>query len=529
MISNFYQIIEKNSINKPNATVIFQNDLELTNLQLKHKVDACASKLYFEIGVKPEDKVAIFMHNDWQFIASIFAISKIGATPVIVNHFLTAQELATVLTNSKAKYLITCFKLVDVVANTDQITNIIKIMISDSPNNAQLKKSWVKYNNFFEIDTIKDSPTVAQSIDELAIIFYTSGTTGVSKGVCLSYRNIFANIEACQKHLSLKPKEAHMICYLPMFHSFNFTVAIMLPLYLNSFLVVVQGLSGGNALKKLFEAVVRFKICYFLGVPQIFNKLAKIKIPLSFQLVHKIKGFICGSAPLAHHVIEEFNHNLRFNQKWLKKGYLLQGYGLTEHAPVVATNQPKHNKLGSVGKPLPGVKVEIKDESGNNVANNQVGEIYIKSDSIMMGYLNNTEATNLVINSGWLKTGDIGQLDEEGFLYILDRKKDLIISKGMNIYPSEIESVILAHDKVEAVGIIGVQDNDLDEYSVAYIEPKKNEVITEEEIKQTLTKLARYKHPKYYFIMPNLPKNAMGKVLKPKLKEDVKNRLSNPK
>lgn len=525
MINNFYEIIERNCKDKPNSTVIIQNEIIFNNTQFKNQIDECAGKLYFDLGVKEGDRVAIFMHNCWQFIASIFAISKIGAIPVIINHFITEHELITVLNNSESTLLITSFKLADVVANVTRNSAVKTILMNGIPNNVKLKESWVDYENFFYTGDIKAFPTLKLELEKLAIIFYTSGTTGAPKGVCLSYKNIFANINSCQGQLNLSSKEAHMLCYLPMFHSFNFTVAIMLPLYFNSFIIIIQGLSGSNALKGLFEAVVKFKIRYFLGVPQIFNKLAKIKIPLSFQLVHRVKGFICGSAPLAMHVMEDFNNTLKFSQKWLKKGYLLQGYGLTEHSPVVATNQTKHNKLGSVGRSLPGVKVSIRSDDGKELETDIVGEIFIKSDSVMMGYLNNPEATNDVIQDGWLKTGDIGKLDKDGFLYILDRKKDLIISKGMNIYPSEIESVIATHDKVNAVGVIGVQDNDLDEYAVAYIEPKEGETLTEEEIKRSLAGLARYKHPKSYFILDQIPKNAMGKVLKAELRKDIKERL----
>lgn len=527
MINNFYEIIERNQNKTPDGLVIVQNDVFFNNQQFKNQIDECAGKLYNITGVRPGDKVGIFMHNCWQFIASIFAISKIGAIPVVINHFITEQELITVLNNSEAKFLISSFKLADVVANVPQQTAVKNILMHGRPQNVKTKDSWTDYEKFFYSGDIKEIPIANQTLEDLAMIFYTSGTTGAPKGVCLSFKNIFANINSCQQQLQLQQHEAHMICYLPMFHSFNFTVAIMLPLYYNSFLVIIQGLSGSSALKGLFEAVVKFKVRYFLGVPQIFNKLSKVKIPLSFQLVHRVKGFICGSAPLAMHVMADFNNTLKFSQKWLKKGYLLQGYGLTEHSPVVATNQPKHNKLGSVGRPLPGVKISIRSEDNVELKTDEVGEIFIKSDSVMMGYLKNEEATNEVIKDGWLKTGDIGKVDSDGFLYILDRKKDLIISKGMNIYPSEIESVIATHDKVNAVGVIGVQDEDLDEYAVAYIEPKEGETLTEDEIKRSLSGLARYKHPKVYFILDSIPKNAMGKVLKAELRKDIKTRIKN--
>jgi long-chain acyl-CoA synthetase len=525
MINSFYDIIERNYKQKADSTVIVQNDIVFSNKQFKQQIDECAGKLHFDLQIMPGDRVAIFMHNCWQFIASICAISKIGAIPVIINHFITENELITVLNNSDAKFLISSFKLADVVANVNKNTGVKTIIMNGIPHNVKLKDSWVNYENFFYTGEIKEITIAKPKAEDLAIIFYTSGTIGAPKGVCLSYKNIFSNIIACQQHLGLTPKEAQMICYLPMFHSFNFTVTIMLPLYFNSFLVIIQGLSGSNALKGLFEAVVKFKVCYFVGVPQIFNKLSKIKIPLSFQLAHRVKGFICGSAPLAVHVMEDFNKILKFSQKWLKKGYLLQGYGLTEHSPVVATNQPRHNKLGSVGRPLPGVTISIRSDQGQELKIDSVGEIFIKSDSVMMGYLNKEDATNDVIQDGWLKTGDIGKIDKDGFLYILDRKKDLIISKGMNIYPSEIESVIATNDKVNAVGVIGMQDDDLDEYAVAYIETKEGATLTEEEVKKSLSGLARYKHPKYYFILPEIPKNAMGKVLKSELRKDIKTRL----
>jgi long-chain acyl-CoA synthetase len=230
---------------------------------------------------------------------------------------------------------------------------------------------------------------------------------------------------------------------------------------------------------------------------------------------NKVRIFISGSAPLSEQSLNEFNAKF-------KKATLLEGYGLSECSPAVSVNRLDRQKALSVGLPLPSYEVKIVNEEMMEVKTGEVGEIMVKGDCVMQGYLNHADATDETIMNGWLLTGDLGKKDEDGFIYIVDRKKDLIISKGINIYPREIEEVIYKYEGVDAVAVIGLRDETKDEDVLAFIQPKEGVELQEMELRQYLKKhLANFKLPKHIYFVEELPKNATGKVLKRVLKEKV--------
>jgi long-chain acyl-CoA synthetase len=231
---------------------------------------------------------------------------------------------------------------------------------------------------------------------------------------------------------------------------------------------------------------------------------------------NKIRAFISGSAPLSEQAIDDFK--LKF-----KNATLLEGYGLSECSPAVCINTLEKQKPLSVGIPLGDYQVKIVDEDLSEVPIGEVGEIIVKGDCVMQGYLNNKEATLLTISNGWLKTGDLGKIDQDGYIYIVDRKKDLIISKGINIYPRELEEILYKLDQIELAAVVGLKDSRLDEVPIAFVQLKENQQISEKEIKAHMKKhLANFKIPKNIIIKDELPKNATGKVLKRVLKENIK-------
>jgi len=243
--------------------------------------------------------------------------------------------------------------------------------------------------------------------------------------------------------------------------------------------------------------------------------LSKAKLPWYFHWFHAVKGFISGAAPLAEETVRKFAATF-------KRGVLIQGYGISECSPVVAVNTPWENCVGSVGKPLPGYEVECFDDNMQQVARGVIGEICVRGDCVMMGYYNRPDDTKEAIIDGWFRTGDIGKVDKDGFIFIVDRKKDLIISKGMNIYPREIEEVIYTNDKVNACAVVGVKDIEANETPVAYIELKEGESATEAEFKEYIRPhLAPFKQPRKVYFMEKLPRNATGKILKRELRDIV--------
>jgi len=325
----------------------------------------------------------------------------------------------------------------------------------------------------------------------------------------LTYKNIFSNILGVNEIVKITKKD-RFIAYLPMFHSFTMTVNLLLPLYSASGVVIIRSIMPfSNILKQtLFK-----RVTIFTGVPDVYSALSRAKLPFYFHWFNKVRFYISGAAALPGEVLERFS-------KKFKKGKLLEGYGLSEASPVVAVNRPTLQKPGSVGAALPGVEVKIVDEELVEVPLGEAGEIIVKGDNVMKGYYKKEEATEESIINGWLKTGDIGKLDEDGYLYILDRKKDLIISKGVNIYPREIEEVCLKYEGVKECAVIGIKDEYNGEIPVAFVEVEDGYTVYPNELRKFLKEsLANYKVPKNIYIVENLPKNATGKVLKRVLRE----------
>lgn len=255
----------------------------------------------------------------------------------------------------------------------------------------------------------------------------------------------------------------------------------------------------------------------FFGIPDVYNALAKAKLPWYFMWFNNIRAFISGAAALQPKTLDAM-------AKKFKRATLLEGYGLSEASPAVSMNTFKKQKAGSVGTALEGYQVKIVDEELNEVHRGAIGDIIVKGDNVMQGYLNRPTATEETIINGWLLTGDVGYMDDEGFIFIVDRKKDLIISKGINIYPREIEETIDVFSGVSVSAVIGVVDEKNGEVPVAYIELEEDvEVLDEAGLKKHLKEqLANYKMPKQIHVISELPKNATGKVLKRVLKERLR-------
>ena len=304
-----------------------------------------------------------------------------------------------------------------------------------------------------------------------------------------------------------------LIVFLPMFHTFTFTVGVTMPLYVGGSMVIIKSL---QPFSNIFKQTLTKRVTLFFGIPDVYNALAKAKLPWYFLWFNKIRAFISGAAALQPKTLDAMS-------KKFKKAKLLEGYGLSEASPVVCVNTIQKQKAGSVGCAMYGHEVKIVDADMNELPQGTVGDIIFKGDNVMMGYLNRPEATEETIVNDWLLTGDMGYLDEEGFLYIVDRKKDLIISKGINIYPRGIEEVIDSFPGVKASAVIGIFDERSGEIPVAYIE-LEDEVtdLNEKGLRAHMRdKLANYKIPKHLHIIEELPKNATGKILKRVLKEKI--------
>jgi long-chain acyl-CoA synthetase len=288
----------------------------------------------------------------------------------------------------------------------------------------------------------------------------------------------------------------------------------MLPTFTGCSIIILKSVM--ELKKKSFKKVLLFKRpTFFLGVPQVYTALSKAKLPNWFiKFLYPVRIHVSGGAPLPEEILKEFVGKF--------KRPILEGYGLSEASPVVSVNREEEQRPYSVGPALPGVEVKVVDDNEVELPVGEVGELIVKGPNVMKGYWNMPEATNMTVKNGWLFTGDMAKLDEDGFIYIVDRKKDLIIVKGINLYPREIEELIYTYEGVEAAAVIGIPDKASGEVPVAYILPKEGAKLDAGKIKEYLKEhLANYKIPKHIYIVNELPLTATGKVLKRKLKEQV--------
>ena len=509
---NFYSMVEANAASHPNTPVILIDESKITNMQFLQKVDAFARFLKVA-GIVAGDRIALIMPNCDEFIIAVYAGSKVGAVIVPLNNMLKGAEYEFILNDANIKMLVTSNQFVKEVKSLIQTTTVEKIIWLDE--GSEMDENNILFSHAMTLSDTPNMPAHPNTLDDLAIIFYTSGTTGNPKGAMMSYRNIFSNMIGGMQRFNVTNKD-RFIVYLPMFHSFTFSVMVMLPFYSRSSIVIIRKLLP---FANIIKQTLLKRVTVFLGVPDIYNALIRAKLPWYFLWFNSIRLFISGGSPLHEDTLTRF-------KKIFKRAKMLEGYGLSECSPAVAVNPLDRQKPLSIGLPLDSYEVKIVDDELMEVPIGTVGELIVKGDCVMLGYLNNPTATKDTIINGWLRTGDLGKVDDEGYLYIVDRMKDLIISKGINIYPRQIEEELIKLDFVKAAAVIGIPDTNSGEVPIAYVELEEDvdkESITQASVKKLLKEqLANFKIPKTITFIDELPKNATGKVLKRVLKEELR-------
>jgi len=310
--------------------------------------------------------------------------------------------------------------------------------------------------------------------------------------------------------LEINPRDRFLLI-LPMFHSFTLTVCILIPLYVGARIIIIKSV---KPFQKLLRSIFLNRITIIVGIPHLYDILKNLTLPPILQMFLRVRVCISGAAPLG---IE----TLRLFKERFKKIPLLEGYGLTETSPVVSLNPLRGvRKPGSIGLPLPGVEVKVVRTDESEAACGEIGELIIKGPNVMLGYLNSLEQTEKTIRGGWLFSGDMAKIDADGYIYIAGRKKEMIISHGMNIYPSEIENVLGAHPKIKEAAVVGKKDRSKGEIPVAFIVLEEADGLCENEIIDYCKgRLANYKIPRMVEFRQDLPKTPTGKVLKRKLIE----------
>ncbi len=500
-------MISSNARSQAKKTLVFINDEKISNLEFLHRVDTFARFLSHS-GIGNDDKVALITPNSLEFLITFFAVGKVGGVVVPVNNMLKEEEYTYILNDAEAKMLVTSSKFAAQTEKLQETTGIeTTVWIDDLPK--QEGKNFL-FSEVMAIPNEGGDVNADKSIDELAVLIYTSGTTGHPKGAMLSYKNIFSNLHGAQERFDLNKKD-RFIVYLPMFHSFTLSISVLVPIFIRGSLIIIPSvLPFSNIIKQTLLK----RVTVFLGIPDVYNALVRAKLPWYFLWFNSVRAFVSGGAALSEDTLTKFN-------TIFSRAKMLEGYGLSECSPAVAINPVSKQKPLSIGLPLDGYEVKIVDEEMVEVPVGQVGELIVKGDCVMMGYWKRPTATDETIINGWVRTGDLGKVDEEGYIYIVDRKKDLIISKGINIYPREIEEVLYHHPSIKAAAVIGIKDDHSGEIPIAYVElDEEQEPVSESDIKSYLKQhLANFKIPKSISFLDELPKNATGKVLKRVLKE----------
>jgi long-chain acyl-CoA synthetase len=478
---------------RPDKVALFWGESELTYAALFARAEAAAEVLTNLLGVKPGDRVAIWLKNRPEFITTVFGILGTGAVLVPINNFLKPDEVNYILQDAGIDVLIT---EPDLMVHRAALTAA----------RPQLK--------FFSVEDFPAAPGVPatsrlQSVNrtetELAVIIYTSGTTGRPKGAMLSHGNLLHNVESCRIVLETVDVD-RMAVVLPLFHSYMLTVGVLLPLLVGGTIVLVKSLGQP---KLIIQELCARHATILPAIPPLYRALASAPNPikLPFRLC------ISGSAPLPLQVLKDFEAKYALP--------LIEGYGLSEASPVVAKNPLRgDHKAGSIGVPIAHVELTVQDEAGRILEPGEVGELCVRGGNVMMGYWNQPEETAKVFRHGWLLTGDLGYRDADGYFFITDRKKDMLLVNGNNVYPREIEEVIQQYPGVKEAAVIGRPDARRGEQPLAFVAPNEGVTLNERGLIQFIReKMADYKVPRQVIFLPALPRNATGKILKTSLRE----------
>ncbi len=490
---------------------IFFKDIIYTYSQAEKMCNKISRVLAFS-GIRKGDRVAIMMENSPYFIFAAFAIAKAGGIIVPVNTFLKDKEVSYIISNCEATAIFTSEKFKGIISKVKEDCSCLQSFFSfdDSASNWGAENVLVKDKNMSELPL-----EIAITKEDTAVIIYTSGTTGAPKGAMLSHGNLISMVEMAAISYKMTHKDRFLL-FLPMFHIYSFEVTIMFPSFLGASIVILESVMDLKT-KKFRDILVFKRPTVMAAVPTVYSALVKAKMPKLFiKFIYPIKIHLCSGSGLPVDIYNKFQRKFGIP--------LIEGYGLSEASPVVAGNTLDDPRAGTVGRAFYGVSVRIVDKDDMEVPRGEVGEIIAKGPNIMQGYWKMPKETAEAIKNGWFFTGDLGTMDNDGYITIVDRKKDLILVKGMNVYPREVEEVIYKYPGVDAVAVIGIPSIEQGEIIAAYIQAKENETIDEKDLRNYLAKhLANFKLPRIINIIENIPLTATGKVLKRELKELVKN------
>lgn len=481
---------------RPEKAALYYGESEWSYAALQALAGAVAENLAGCWEVKPGDRVGIWLKNRPEFIVSVLGVLGADAVLVPINNFLKPEEVNYILADAG----------IDVLISEEELLVSAAELASARPG---LK--FLPVETFGSLKTPGEDggqrpplPACREERD-LALIIYTSGTTGRPKGAMLSHGNLLHNVNSCRIVLETAELD-RMAVLLPLFHSYMLTVGVLLPLLVGGTIVLVKSL---GQTKLILQELCLRQTTILPAIPPLYRALASSPTPLNLPF----RLCISGSAPLPLQVLQDFEAKYHLP--------LIEGYGLSEASPVVAKNPLRGvHKPGSIGLPIANVELSAQDDQGRLLGPGEVGELCVRGGNVMQGYWNNPEETAKAFRNGWLLTGDLGYHDAEGYFFITDRKKDMLLVNGNNVYPREIEEVIQQYAGVKEAAVIGVPDPRRGEQPLAFVAANEGVTINERELIQFVReKIADYKVPKRVVFLPGLPRNATGKILKTVLRE----------
>ncbi|MCX5522323.1 AMP-binding protein [Streptomyces bobili] len=480
---NFASLPDRRASLDPDGAAVSDGRQALTNVQLLRRVQAATRHLR-DLGIGPGDVVALKLTNRVEFVLLLFAAWRLGATITPVNPSMTDVEVARQVKDSRARLLVS----EDGEAAVADGTAVLAV--------GELR------------DDAAAEPDEAPLPDPsaLALLIYTSGTTGVPKGVMLDHANIDAMADMGRRALEVGPADRCLLI-LPLFHVNGIVVSTLVPLLAGASVTIADRFNP----QTFFDVVERERPTFFSAVPTIYSMLAALPDQVRPD-TSSLRFGVCGAAPASAELLTRFEARYGFP--------LVEGYGLSEGTCGSTINPVAGpRRAGTVGLPFPGQEIRIVDADGSEVPPGADGEVVVRGPNVMRGYLGRPEETAKVIVDGWLHTGDVGRLDADGYLTLVGRSKDMIIRGGENIYPKEIEDVLVGDPSVLEAAVIGVPDEKWGEVVVAYVQPRPGSAVDPSALQSLCARsLTGFKRPTAFFVVDAIPKNPVGKIDKVSLR-----------
>jgi len=479
----FSTLVDKRAAANPAGSAIADSSTSLTNAELLARVQAVAAQLA-DLGIRSGDVVALRLTNRVEFVTLLFAAWRLGATVTPVNPALTDVEVARQLDDSAAKLLI-------IDEDAAGVGGVPTLSIADLAHET----------------TMELAP--AEDTSGLALLIYTSGTTGVPKGVMLDHANLDAMTTMGQEALQVGGGDRCLLI-LPLFHVNGIVVSILTPLRAGASVVIAERFNPNS----FFDVITSERPTFFSAVPTIYSMLAALPDDVRPD-TSSVRFAVCGAAPASAELLARFEDRFGFP--------LVEGYGLSE-ATCGSTINPVNGKrkAGTVGLPFPGQDLRILGSDGNTLPPGENGEVEVRGANVMRGYLGRPNDTAAALNNGWLRTGDLGHLDEDGYLTIVGRSKEMIIRGGENIYPKEIEDVLTGDPAVLEAAVVGVPDEKWGEVVVAFVQARPGTTVDVDALKgRCREQLSGYKRPTAIHVLEVLPKSAVGKLDKRSLRDGL--------